>query len=73
MNQSTSPVPLPKESKFEDQLTDLLRRGARQLILQAVEEELELFLDQHASKAVDDGRRAVVRNGYLPKRTIQSL
>ncbi len=72
MNQSTSPVPLPQESKFEDPLTDLLRRGARQLILQAVEEELELFLAQHASKAVDDGRRAVVRNGYLPKRTIQT-
>jgi putative transposase len=72
MSQTTSPIPLPQEPKFEDPLTDLLRRGARQLILQAVEEELESFLAQHSSKTVDDGRRAVVRNGYLPKRTIQT-
>lgn len=72
MNQPTSPIPLPQESKFEDPLTDLLRRGARELILQAVEEELESFLAQHSSKTVNDGRRAVVRNGYLPQRTIQT-
>jgi len=72
ISQITSPIPLPQEPKFEDPLTDLLRRGERQLILQAVEEELESFLAQHSSKTVDDGRRAVVRNGYLPKRTIQT-
>ena len=72
MNQITSPTILSQESALEDPLTDLLRKGARQLILQAVEEELETFLAHHSSKTVDNGRRAIVRNGYLPKRTIQT-
>lgn len=30
------------------------------------------FLEQYANKTLDDGRRAVVRNGYLPERTLQT-
>tara|TARA_R110002094_G_scaffold207389_1_gene177797 strand:+ start:240 stop:536 length:297 start_codon:yes stop_codon:yes gene_type:complete len=54
-----------------DPLTELLRSGARQLIAQAVEVELQTLLDQHAGKRLTDGRQAVVRNGHLPKRTVK--
>ncbi len=60
------------ESNTIDPLTDLLRSGARQLISQAVEAELQVLLDQHAKTRLIDGRQAVVRNGHLPKRTVQT-
>ena len=54
-----------------DALTDLLRAGARQLLAQAVEAEVTDFLAQHR-EVMADGRSRVVRNGYLPERTIQT-
>lgn len=73
MSQSTlhaNEQPVQKE-EF-DPLTDLLRNGARQLIAQAVEAELETLLAQYANLRLSDGRRGVVRNGYLPQRTVQT-
>jgi transposase-like protein len=55
-----------------DPLHDLLRKGVRELIAKAVEAELSTFLEQYADKTLEDGRRAVVRNGYLPERTVQT-
>jgi len=55
-----------------DPLHELLRQGARDLIAKAVEAELTTFLEQYADKTLEDGRRAVVRNGYLPERTVQT-
>lgn len=55
-----------------DPLTALLKHGARELITQAVEAELETLLSEHKSTALTDGRQAVVRNGYLPERSIQT-
>lgn len=55
----------------QDALGELLKVGARQLLAQAVEAELAELLAQHADRQVD-GRQAVVRNGYLPDRTIQT-
>lgn len=55
---------------ISDSLTDLLRRGARGLIATAVEAELALLLDEYRNVTDLQGRRAVVRNGYLPERDI---
>ena len=55
-----------------DPLHELIRQGARDLIAQAVETELESLLKQCADVKTPDGRRAVVRNGHLPKRTVQT-
>lgn len=55
-----------------DPLTELLRNGARELIAQAVEAELQVLLERHAEHRLPDGRKAVVRNGYLPERTVQT-
>jgi len=63
---------LGEAESFEDALTELLRTGARQLITQAVEAELEGFLDEHKDCQDAQGRRAVVRNGYLPEREVQT-
>ena len=55
---------------ISDSLTDLIRRGARGLIETAVVAELELLLDEYRNVTDLKGRRAVVRNGYLPERDI---
>jgi transposase-like protein len=55
---------------FQDALTQLVRQGARQIIAQAVEAELQEFLQQYQDHQDEQGRPAVVRNGYLPERTI---
>ena len=55
-----------------DPLTDLLREGARELISQAVEAELNAFLDAHAGQTDAVGRRRLVRHGHLPEREVQT-
>ena len=64
-------LPRPETTEtFSDALSDLIRRGARQIIAQAVEAELQAFLEQYQDRRDEQGRQVVVRNGYLPERTI---
>ena len=65
-------VELSDRVRGTDPLTELIRSGARQLIQQAVEAELQTLLAQYADHKSEDGKAAVVRNGYLPEREIQT-
>ena len=56
----------------EDSLQILLKQGAQQLLQQAIEAELQEMLDQFRSLKTQDDKQAVVRNGHLPQRTIQT-
>jgi len=49
-----------------------VREGARKMLQAALEVEVEAFVEEHAAMLDDDGRRRVVRNGYLPGRTIMT-
>lgn len=40
------------------------------MLQQAIEDEVRSFLDQHADRVDEQGRRLVVRNGSLPPRTL---
>jgi hypothetical protein len=60
-------VPLPSSN---DVVTNILRNGARQLLMQAINAEVRDWIDKHANQLDARGRRQVVRNGYLPKRSI---
>jgi transposase-like protein len=62
--------PTEASASFSDALTELVHKGARQIIAQAVEAELQEFLTQYQSLKDHQGRQAIVRNGYLPERTI---
>ena len=55
-----------------DPLTGMLRDGARVLINTAVRCELEQFLRRFEDLYLEDGRAAVVRNGYHPRREVQT-
>ena len=61
--------PTPQET-FTDALSALVRTGAREIIAKAVEAELAEFLGEYGHLRDEQGRQGVVRNGYLPQRTI---
>ena len=60
------------EPFVDDPLTAILRKGARKLLAQALETEIEIFLNQYKELKDDLGRQRIVRNGYRPEREIQS-
>ena len=61
----TFPAPSPS-----DALTAVLQKGARQLLADAVEIEVETWLGARRHLTDEAGRRQVVRNGHLPERQI---
>ena len=65
-------VKLIQPGSFEDQLTEVLRQGARALITQAVEAEVAEFLGKHADLRTEAGRSRVVRHGHLPEREVMT-
>ena len=63
-------VKLVQPGTFSDQLTEVLRGGARCLLAQAVEAEVADFLVGHGELKTGDGRQRVVRHGHLPEREV---
>ncbi|XZE37210.1 transposase [Pirellulaceae bacterium SH501] len=49
-------------------LDQIIQDGARRMLQAALENEVETFLERHSNKVDKEGRRQVVRNGYLPSR-----
>lgn len=69
-NDNIIPLKQPEENSL-DVLTELLRNGAKELISQAINAELEELLAHYSENKID-GKQAIIRNGYLPKRTVQT-
>jgi transposase-like protein len=72
MNDATTnadALPLPSE---KDVLTAVLHQGATRMLAQAIQAEVDAYLDAHAHLRDEAGRQLVVRNGALPQRTILS-
>ncbi len=65
-------ISLETPAENEDLLTGMLREGARELISKAVQAELDVFLSQYEDLTDTEGRKSVVRNGYLPEREIMT-
>ena len=55
-----------------DPLSASLVTDARQLIAQAVEAELQELMERYSGRRTEGGKAAVVRNGYLPERDLQT-
>jgi transposase-like protein len=60
-------IPAPTS---QDVLTGILRQGAQRMLAQAIEAEVQEWIDAHEHVTDESGHRQVVRNGRLPKRTI---
>jgi putative transposase len=66
---NVSPLSFPTQGP-RDMLTQILHEKAGQLLAQAVEAEADDYLAQRAGVVDGQGRRRVVRNGYLPARSV---
>jgi putative transposase len=65
-------LPQPGGSVADDPLLEVLRSGARRMLQQVIEAEVEASLGAHADLEDERGRRRVVRNGHAPEREIQT-
>ena len=71
--QNTNVVELKyPEGNTTDLLTDIIRRGARELLTEAFEAEVETFIAHFRELRTSEGKQRVIRNGYLPEREIQT-
>jgi transposase-like protein len=57
---------------FDDQLTEVLRNGAKALLAKAVEAEIADFLTKYADLKTENGLQRVVRHGHLPEREVMT-
>jgi transposase-like protein len=71
---NNEPVDRKKQEKEEPQsvLDKIIREGARKLLQAAIENEVAEYIAQLSEVKDEKGRRMVVRNGYLPERSILS-
>jgi len=60
------------EAFVEDPITEVLRNGAKKLLSEALEAEIESFLRQYKDLKDSKGRQRITANGYLPEREIQT-
>ncbi len=64
-------VPQSEASREVGHLLDnIVREGAQRMLKTVLEAEVEEFIDRHRSIVDEQGRRQVVRNGYLPEREV---
>ncbi|NOY43616.1 MAG: IS256 family transposase, partial [Planctomycetes bacterium] len=64
---TTIDFPVPRS---QDVLTDILRSGAQQMLVHAIDSEVAEWIASHAHLTDEAGHRQVVRNGYHGKRKI---
>ncbi len=65
-------VSIQQPTTARDALTEVLREGAQRLLAEAVQAEVESFIEEFQELHDGQGRQRVVRNGYLPERVIQT-
>ena len=71
MKNNTSRVPQnPEENINHFPLDEIVRKGAKKMLEQALEMEVDSFLGRNQHILDDEGRRLVVRNGYARERKI---
>jgi transposase-like protein len=65
-------LPRPGGLVEDDPLLGVLREGARRMLMQAIQAEVDVFVEGHADLVDDQGRKRIVRNGHAPERRIQT-
>jgi transposase-like protein len=72
VDQQLDPEVLAFRQQFDERspLDQLVREGARRMLQEAINAEVDGFIEQHGGRRDDQGRRLVVKNGSLPAREI---
>jgi len=72
VDEPLDPEVLAFRERFDDRspLDELVREGARRMLQEAINAEVDSFIDQHRNRRDEQGRRLVIKNGNLPPREI---
>jgi len=72
VDQQLDPEVLAFRQQFDERspLDKLVREGARKMLQEAINAEVDGFIEQHQDRRDGQGRRLVVKNGSLPAREI---
>ena len=71
--QQDTVIPFPHpQLTAEDPLTEVLPWGTQRLLARAIQAEVAMLLAEYADRRDSQGRQAIVRNGYLPERAVQT-
>jgi len=65
--------PVGKENQATEKnspLEEIIREGARKLLQAAIEHEVSAYIDTFKEQRDENGKRMVVRHGFLPKRDL---
>ncbi len=60
------------EDILKDHLTEVLRERGPETVGRGIEAEIEEFIGHYRALQDSAGRHRIVRNGYLPKREVQT-
>lgn len=70
MEDSTTKKRFEKDTDTWSVMEKILREGAQKMLIQAIENEVDEFIEKHALRVDENGRRIVVRNGFSREREI---
>ncbi|MEM9556495.1 MAG: transposase [Acidobacteriota bacterium] len=62
----------PADDGLPNALDEILREGARKMLTQAIQEEVDAYLERRSHLVDENGHRLVVRNGTHPARDLQT-
>jgi putative transposase len=65
-------IEFKKPEAITDLLTDIAKKGAKEMLAAALELEVQAFLEAHRNDKTPAGESRLIRNGYLPERPIQT-
>ena len=74
VDQELDPEVIAFRQQFDERspLDQLVREGARKMLQEAINAEVDAFVDEHQDRRDERGRRLVVKNGSLPSREIMT-
>ena len=72
MDNDLSSSDINHSQNFQSALEDIARKGAQIMLQQALENEVEEFLERFKDVRIERNRRAIIRNGHLPERIFQT-
>ena len=58
------------EETGSDVLSEIIRKGAQRILKEALEIEIETFIDKYRELRIRGNKQRIVRNGYLVEREI---
>lgn len=72
MNNILNQTDIKNQNNFKNLLEGILKEGARKMLQAAIENEVQEYLESFKNLKNEKGHQMIIRNGYQPKRDIQT-